>query len=129
MINRSIGIPYVEHGRGYDGADCWGLVYLYYRDVLGRPVPSYVAEMEGREFRPRGIAPLVVAEREAHWIETTEPQEGDVVLMRNGRHHNHVGIRLDGGRLLHADGPGPSCIERLDALHIKNRIVGFFRLA
>ncbi|PTM92860.1 C40 family peptidase [Mycoplana dimorpha] len=128
-MDRFVGIPYVEHGRDYAGADCWGLIYLYYRDVLGRPVPSYLAEMQEREFRPRGIGPLVDAEREAHWIEATEPQQGDVVLMRNGRHHNHVGIRLIGGRLLHSDGPGPSRIERLDALHLRNRIVGFYRLA
>lgn len=128
-MDRFVGIPYVALGRDYDGADCWGLIYLYYRDVLGRPVPSYVAEMQEREFRPRGIGPLVDAEREAHWFEATEPQQGNVVLMRNGRHHNHVGIRLSGGRLLHSDGPGPSCIERLDALHLRNRIVGFYRLA
>jgi len=128
-MERFVGIPYVPHGRDYDGADCWGLIYLYYRDVLCRPVPSYAAEMQTREFRPRGIGQLIVAERDAHWVEMAEPRQGDVVLMRNGPHHNHVGIRLDGGRLLHSDGPGPSCIERLDAMHLRNRIVGYYRLA
>lgn len=132
MLQRFVGIPYVAHGRVYTGADCWGLICLYYRDMLGIELPAYIAEMQGREFRPRGIGPLVDAEREAHWIEATEPREGDVVLMRNGRHHNHVGVYLEGGRLLHSDGEGTSglsCIERLDAPHLRNRIVGFYRLA
>jgi len=127
-MQKLVGIPYEPHGRAYSAADCWGIVYLYYRDVLGLPIPSYVAEMQDREFRPRGIGPLVDVERERHWIEIDAPREGDVVLMRNGRHHNHVGIYLDGGRTLHAEGPGPSTIERLDAMHLRNRIVGYFRM-
>jgi murein DD-endopeptidase len=45
MFDQFVGIPYVAHGRDYAGADCWGLLYLFYRDVLGVQIPSYVAEM------------------------------------------------------------------------------------
>ena len=128
-MDRFVGIPYVPHGRAYEGADCWGIVYLYYRDILGRPIPSYVAEMQDRAFRPREIGPLIDAERELHWEQASEPKTGDVVLMRNGRHHNHIGIYLDRGKTLHSEGPGPSTIERLDALHLRNRIVGYFRMS
>lgn len=131
-MNDFIGIPYAEHGRDYTGADCWGMVFLYYRDVLNTPVPSYEVEMSSREFRPKAISPLVMAERDANWTQTQTPKQGDVVVMRNGMHEGHVGIYLDGGLLLHSDGEvnsGYSCIERLDGPAIRNRIVGYFRLA
>jgi cell wall-associated NlpC family hydrolase len=127
-MERLVGIPYVQHGRSYDGADCWGIVFLYYRDILGRSIPSYVAEMEAREFRPRGIGPLISEERDRAWSEVSAPIAGDVVLMRTGIHHNHVGIYLAGRTTLHSEGPGLSAIERLDALHLRNRVSGFYRL-
>jgi murein DD-endopeptidase len=126
-MERLVGIPYLQNGRSYEGADCWGIVFLYYRDILGRSVPSYVAEMDDREFR-RGTGAVVEEERARGWVAISEPAAGDVVLMRNGAHHNHVGIYLDGRRTLHTDGPGLSAIERLDALHLRSRVSGFYRL-
>ena len=41
LMDQFVGIPYIAHGRGYDGADCWGIVYLFYRDVLKTPIPDY----------------------------------------------------------------------------------------
>lgn len=128
MIDAFVGVPYVAHGRDYVGADCWGVVYLFYRDVLGVPIPSYSEEMEGREFHRRGISPLIAAERQANWRRVQMPVQGDCVLMRVGRLETHVGIYLDRGRLLHSEGPHPSEIVRIDDIRVKSRITGFYRL-
>lgn len=121
-------MPYVAHGRGYDGADCWGIVFLYYRDVLETPVPSYSEEMAGRGMACAAFAPLISAEVERSWREVPDPVPGSVALLRNGRHPTHVGIVLERRRLLHSEGPGASVIERLDAPTLKRRLVGFYRL-
>jgi cell wall-associated NlpC family hydrolase len=122
-----IGIPYVPHGRDYTGADCWGLLYLFYRDRLKLAVPSYSAEMEERRFCKQDIAPLIGRELQ-HWDPVSVPHLGDAVLLRSGRHETHVGVFIGRNRLLHSEGPTPSVIERLDDLRIRNRIVGFYRL-
>lgn len=127
-MEQFIGIPYVPHGREYTGADCWGIVFLYYRDVLGSPIPAYSAEMEVRAFKNRDIGPLMAAEREKHWRTVEEPQTGDCVLMRAGRYDSHVGIYLGQGRMLHSEGPEPSVIERINGMRWRNRISGYYRL-
>lgn len=43
MIDRLVGIPYVVDGRDWGGADCWGIVYLYFRAVHGIEVERYDA--------------------------------------------------------------------------------------
>ena len=127
-MERFIGIPYVEHGRDYSGADCWGVVYLFYRDVLGRPIPAYSAEMQARAFHHRDIGALIKSERAAHWVEVEQPDHGDVALMRTGREESHVGIFISGGRILHSEGEPGSCMVRADDLRIRSRLVGYFRV-
>ncbi|NKM69158.1 C40 family peptidase [Rhizobium laguerreae] len=126
-MERFVGIPYVPHGRSYDGADCWGILFLYFRDVRGIEIPTYSAEMRDVEFRRREIARLVAAEKGQHWFEVEAPAPGDGVLMRVGRDESHVGIFLGGGRMLHSEGPHPSQIERMSDMRWRDRITGFFR--
>lgn len=127
-MDRFVGIPYVPHGRDYAGADCWGILFLYYRDVLGTPVPAYSAEMDAREFKHGAIAPLIAEEREKLWQRVDTPQPGDGVLMRAGRHDSHVGVFLGQGRMLHSEGPHPSVIDRIGDMRWRSRITGFYRL-
>jgi cell wall-associated NlpC family hydrolase len=128
MLDKFVGVPYVPNGRDYDGADCWGILYLYYRDVLGLLVPTYSAEMDARAFRRKEIAPLMAEERGRIWERVDVPQPGDGVLIRAGGHESHVGVYLGGGRMLHSEGPHPSTIERVNDMRWRNRISGFYRL-
>jgi len=38
ILDKLIGIPYQHNGRSYEGVDCWGLVYLFFKE-LGFPLP------------------------------------------------------------------------------------------
>lgn len=42
FVFKSIGVPFVEHGRDYDGWDCWGLCIRAYKDVLGVNLPDFI---------------------------------------------------------------------------------------
>lgn len=38
-----IGLPFADHGRTREGADCWGLVRLVYAEVFNLALPSYAS--------------------------------------------------------------------------------------
>lgn len=122
-----IGIPYVEHGREYEGADCWGIVYLFYRDVLKTPIPTYTDEMNERRFKCRDIGPLITRERAANWRRIKEPSYGACAVMRNGKFETHVGIYLGNNKILHSE-IDCSRIERMTSLNLKDRISGYYEL-
>lgn len=93
-IPRFLSLPYVL-GRGdWSGADCWGLVELWYRHVLG----IGLAEREGRDSTRQSID--VWATAPAGWLPIVAPEDHCLVLMRSGRlAHGHVGIVYQGSVL------------------------------
>jgi cell wall-associated NlpC family hydrolase len=44
-----IGIPYTNKGRGMDGADCWGLARLVYKNEFDINLLSFSDEYESSE--------------------------------------------------------------------------------
>ncbi|HLV09181.1 MAG TPA: NlpC/P60 family protein [Halanaerobiales bacterium] len=39
VVKQLVGIPYVHNGRSYQGVDCWGLIYLFFKE-LGCSLPE-----------------------------------------------------------------------------------------
>ncbi|MEP2977955.1 MAG: NlpC/P60 family protein [Lentilitoribacter sp.] len=126
-MQKYLGIPYVEHGRHYNGADCWGVVFLFYRDELKTPVPSYSQEMYERRFKCRDIGPLIEQVRDLNWVELKQPVFGACVVIRNGNFNTHVGVYLGNNKILHSE-TDCSRIERMDSMNLRGRIVGFYSL-
>ena len=93
FVRRAVGIPWVRWGSSWDGADCYGLIVLYCREVLGlelgdvpqTDIESGFAETSG-------------------WI-ACGPEDGAVGWMawRDGA-PSHCGIVLPGGSMLHSQG-------------------------
>jgi len=122
--NEYVGIPYQEKGRARDGADCWGLVRLVYKDQYGIELPSFTEVYEAKD--KEQIAELFATQREG-WEPTTEPKEGDVVAMRVFGEITHVGVIAAPGTFLHVRRGISAAIERLDTPMWKHRIEGFFK--
>lgn len=124
-----VGIPYVVLGRGYDGADCWGLVYLFYRDVFGIEIPTYSEFLESNGNRPRVVNTLVNQVKDRDWKQVEQKRHGDVVLMRTGKNEHHVGIFVEPNFILHSEDIGSySHMTKISDPRISKRIVGYFRL-
>jgi len=95
-----VGIPFVPRGRDREGLDCYGLVWLVFRDEMGIVLPRYEGACElGRA--PDEIGSRI-AENLGDWTEVpaTELRPMDVVFVRSFG-FNHVGIYLGGSKMIH----------------------------
>ena len=117
FINKSLDVPWVNRGMSFDGMDCYGLVILYYRLVLGieLPMPSGYIEKEP-------INECWDAETgSGRWAAESRPIKNGIVLTAyRGDTPIHVGVVVSGGRLLHCRGnenePGKVEIHRISAI-------------
>lgn len=87
MLERYLGIPYREGGRGWDGCDCWGLVRLILARERGIVLPLF------DEVR----SPEDLQRLRSLFCRLEEPVDWCIVDMRSrGRFLAHVGLYLDG---------------------------------
>jgi cell wall-associated NlpC family hydrolase len=123
-LHKLVGIPYLENGRTIDGTDCYGLVCIVYREMLGIDIPSlentYTGDVTNEDLT------VMVESKHSVWFEVTKPIVGDVILFRLGN-KRHVGIWLREGSMLHSVNQANTCIERYDNFRWKNNIIGIFR--
>lgn len=94
-IDRLLLVPHTYGAGDWTGADCWGLVELWYRHVLGIELADR-AEMPAVNDSVQHWADI-----HAGWRPIPAPVDHSVVLMSQGRlRAGHVGI-FYGGSVLH----------------------------
>ena len=49
VVNKLRGVPYKHNGRSFSGVDCWGLIYLFFRE-LGIELPTDDGEYISQEW-------------------------------------------------------------------------------
>lgn len=91
FISRAVGLPWVRWRSDWSACDCFGLIVLWYREVLGidlGPVPR--TDIESGFAGVRG------------WVEA-DPEPGCTGFMtwRDGA-PTHCGVLVERGQLLHA---------------------------
>lgn len=69
-------VPYVEHGGTLAGMDCFGLVELWHREVLGIDIMDRTAQPS----EPKGF--LEGYQSQKDWIELGGPENHAVAVMR-----------------------------------------------
>lgn len=97
-----VGIPYRRGGETRDGADCWGLVRLWFREQLGVELPM-VSDDALRE----------VERQRCLWTPIETPARGDLLLFRQPGRAVHCAVALGDGRMLHAVEGQTSRIDRI----------------
>ncbi len=122
-----IGLPFKSLGRDRSGLDCWGMVYLVYREVFGRDVPPYAAYADAYDIEEVGA--LIRGEIVTRWREVSPEKLGDVILLRVRGEPCHVGVVVARGKFLHSFEGTQSCVERYDSLKWRRRTMGFYRYA
>lgn len=121
--------PFQEHGRDYDGLDCWGLVWLGYREIMGVELPSYVDQYDTT--RPNGqLSRLITGERDLSWVQVTdELRPMDVALFRYGSVPLHVGLLISGRvpAMVHIENGADVALENPLGPMWRPRSLGFWR--
>ena len=99
--NRFIGIPQADLGRLREGADCWGLACIIYREELGISLPDYLGYGSTEEYGE--ISSLIDGARISPlWVPVTGPALAfDIALFRRGRLNSHIGIVVRHGLMIH----------------------------
>lgn len=123
--DRFIGIPWSRADRGMAETHCWGLVRLAFAARFGITLADY-----GPAMGHAADAASIAAHREGWpWRRVDRPQDGDVVVIRNGTVDDHVGVMVGSRMMLHVQrGKTAETIE-IDAPQWRQRISGFYRHA
>ena len=123
-LTEYIGIPYKQYGRSFDGCDCYGLVYLFYKYELGIELPTYLNTYNHDNIN--SITEIIRKEKEL-WTKIQTPKKFCCILFNVNGLYNHIGIYLGKNLFLHsAEVRKESCIERITHPFWKTRIEGYY---
>lgn len=124
-----VGLPWQFAGRSRSGVDCWGLLWLVYRDVLGIEIASYARETTDAPEREQ-IAALMADELvKSPWVDIGPGQERefDMAIFKRAGIDSHVGVVVAPGRMLHITHGTDSRVERFDHGRWKAKLIGIRR--
>lgn len=126
--NDYVGIPFIDKGRDVTGLDCWGVIYLVFKEELTIDIPSYT-EFYTTISELRELAALIKNKIDpAVWIKVeTAPCIGDAILFRVKDYHAHVGVVVGGGYMLHALENIGTCCDKFYGSRWRDRIIGMYR--
>ena len=119
-FNDFVGIPWLKGGYDKSGAECWGLVILTLREVLG----VHVKEYNGSKACGAELSCIIDGETNStRWHQIARPQPGSLAVMydkKTGR-PNHVGVFVGNGNILHSPDDGGRNLSQIHPVRLLNR--------
>ena len=98
FIRRVIGRPWANRACNFNQMDCWGLVVLYYRHVLGKElhhIPGYESDADFI---------TCYTQQRMNWQEANSAVIGNLAVFYRGGSPSHVGVIVSPGKCLHSRG-------------------------
>jgi hypothetical protein len=125
LIERLRLVPHVRGRSDWGGADCWGIVCIWYRERFGIELQDRGANGLGVEGLQSGF------DRRSDWIAVASPENDDVVVMRAAKGRivldaGHIGVFWS-GVVVHSSEDVGCIAEPLTARTIRHRITGYYR--
>jgi cell wall-associated NlpC family hydrolase len=125
LVRKLLAVPYLHRGRDYNGADCGGMILLFYRDYRGITLPDIADYDKYWGYKGKNY---FIEDYHKLFYPVTVPQLGDVVLFHNGKGiSDHGGVALRGGNFLHCHRYIGASIDRYGALPWSKSFSGFYR--
>lgn len=125
LLKKFLSIPYKHAGRGFDGADCYGGIKLWYDQFLNIEIWD-IEEDYPEDWRWKGKA-YFINNYHREWQKVITPKRHDVILFRLGSEINHAGIYLGSGKFFHVCRAG-GVIAQLGDRRWQSRLEGYYRL-
>ncbi|HDX8712859.1 TPA: C40 family peptidase [Klebsiella michiganensis] len=92
------GKPWANRACSFEQMDCWGLVVLHYRHVLGLELHHIAGYESGDDF-------ITCYEQErAHWRRVPVAATGCIAVFYRGEVPAHIGVMISPVKCLHARG-------------------------
>lgn len=104
MLKKYLSIPFLLHGRTFEGCDCYGLLMLYFENELGIVIKDFIGKSTVRTDADRSNNILCLDNSEDEWlpVELDDIRPNDILGFRNKSITiNHVGIVIDPRFFLH----------------------------
>lgn len=125
-------IPFKEHGRGFDGCDCGGLVWLVYKTELGIELPDWRKYYENTQFESFNSLSSTIGTMLGNICYEVpldkEIRPFDVISLTLAGHPVHVGVMVNDNTFMHImEGYSNVRQERIDRMNWRKRIDGIFR--
>jgi cell wall-associated NlpC family hydrolase len=125
FIDKVTGIPFQDRGRDYSNLDCWGLIWLAYRDCFSLNLPCFenIPALRNREVRNA----FEITRQQFTEIQDRTERPGDIAVFRGLP--IHVGMVVQSGLMLHVAEDTTACIESYRNFKWKHTLIGFYRHA
>lgn len=124
--NKYKNIPFKEKGRDENGVDCWGLVFLIYKNELGIELPDYLFDYDTTDQRAV-LSKLIEEEKSSKWETVETPKEFDVVVLRMRGVPMHVGVVTKKNYMIHCAKGVDISHEHYGTARWKHKVAGFER--
>jgi len=125
-FDQFIMVPFKSLGRDYSGCDCWGQIYLVYRDLLNITLETY----EGIPATNLREVSRLIALHKLTWERVEVPQKFDVVILKTQASESlvsHVGVMISNTHLLHTEDRIGARIVKVTDPFMEKRIIEYRR--
>lgn len=130
FVDRALDVPFVEKGRSFGGWDCWGLIYVAYRELYGIELPRYTGDY-GSTRRREELQVLIKTKMVGTWVPRDPHEIGDVALVQMLGRNCHMGLMLQKMLMLHVQDGVNATVEQIDRAPWRaeqyNKIEGIYR--
>lgn len=127
IINKYLGLPYLNMGRDIKGLDCWGLVMIIFNNEKGIDLPDTTENYDIMwSYKGKDYFNNKYCER---FIRVAVPEYMDIILIKNSKGIcNHAGVMLDSKHFIHSAEKAGVVVSNIKDEIWKNRIEGFFKV-
>jgi cell wall-associated NlpC family hydrolase len=107
MINfrRYIGIPYKYKGRDFDGVDCYGLLFLIYKEELGIILPDFIYDVDWYKKNENHILNNIGTVDGTFWKKIDPPYkifDAIIVFLASRKIANHIALYIGNNKMIHS---------------------------
>jgi probable lipoprotein NlpC len=116
IFNKYIGLSYKERGRDFDGVDCYGIVYLIFKEEKGIELPDFLELNYQKNWSELGKNHILESITD-DWIKVGENdyRRFDVHIFQDAYGvAAHTGLNIGHGKFIHVLDQRPSDVGKLE---------------